>query len=303
MNDTILTFDPFPPARDPQPDHIHILGFEFDGTACYRKGTRLGPDAIRQASRNIETYSPYLKFDTSDVRALDLGNLPLGESSDVEANWEAANQAFRKLADQLPPGTQRGRFLLLGGEHSVSYQPIVNCLKNYPDLLLVQLDAHADLRDGYQSFHYSHASLIRRVVDHFASGHQLLQQGIRSGTREEFDWMREKGSLMEDVTFLRRALERVPDSRPIYLTLDLDYFDPAAMPGTGTPEPGGGWFDNFIEILQILAGKRLVGADVVELAPNLDDSGISEVLAAKCVRELAIALHLGLHNTTREEDS
>ena len=115
--------------------------------------------------------------------------------------------------------------------------------------------------------------------------------------------MREKGSLIEDVTFLRRTLKRVPDSRPIYLTLDLDYFDPAAMPGTGTPEPVGGWFDNFIEILQILAGKRLVGADVVELAPNLDDSGISEVLAAKCVRELAIALHLGLYNTTREEDS
>lgn len=294
MSGHTLTFDPFPSSERMQAGAIHVLGFEFDGTACYRKGARRGPDAIRAASANIETYSPYQDADTADVNGVDLGNLRLLESPQVEEVWASGNRAFRELAGQFDSSRQETRMLVLGGEHSISYEPIRHFLRVHPDLLLLQLDAHADLRDGYEGYRYSHAAVIRRVLDHFGPGHELIQQGIRSGTREEFEWMRSRGTLAGSRQRLCRLLEEVSESRPIYLTLDLDYFDPSVLPGTGTPEPGGASFGDLIELLKVLSQRRLVAADVVELAPNLDASGISQVMAAECVRELILSMHRSL---------
>ena len=267
-----------------------FLGFEFDGNACYRKGARLGPAAIREASANIETYSPYSNFDTQQVAALDLGNLELGSESTKA--WLSANSHFKSLIQGCDLKGEQIRFLVLGGDHSISLEPIVAALSSYPDLLLLQIDAHADLRDGYLGSHYSHASVIRRVWEHFGPNHSLIQYGIRSGTREEFQWMRENKSLITQPDELAAYLGREVEGRPTYLTLDLDYFDPAALPGTGTPEPGGAFFPEFISALRALSHLNLVGADVVELAPNWDESGVSPVLAATCVREILIAMHL-----------
>ena len=255
---------------------IHLIGFPFDGTACFRKGAASAPDAIRAVMDGLETYSPYLDRDTEDVRVKDLGNLP--------CSWEEGTRAFGRVVPEM------GKTLLLGGEHSVSFAPIRRALRRYPNLVVVQLDAHADLRDGYQGYHHSHASIIRRVLDCFGPGHRLIQAGIRSGTREEFAWMREHDTLCPSQAHLLGRVEALAKDRPIYLTVDLDYFDPAFVPGTGTPEPGGETFQSFVSLCQVLMRKNLVGADVVELAPIIDPTNNSSVFAAAVVRELTLVL-------------
>ena len=182
------------------------------------------------------------------------------------------------------------KVLTLGGEHSISYAPISLYLKAFPDLVLIHLDAHADLRDGYEGYHYSHASIIRRALDHFKEGHSLIQYGIRSGTKEEYDWMREHKTIKTSREDFLESIRNIDPKRPVYLTLDLDYFDPAYMPGTGTPEAGGEDFHSFIKLVKILKDKNLVGADIVELSPPLDSSGNSDVFATKIVREVLLTL-------------
>lgn len=277
-------------SRSIHDQSVHLIGFEFDGTACYRKGAKEGPDDIRKQSAGIETYSPYLLKDLETISSLiDLGNLPVGLSDDIEANWQKATDYFFTMTDGLNFSDNHIRFLTLGGEHSISYAPIVRYLQQYPDLVLLHLDAHADLRDGYEGYHYSHAAIIRRVVEKMSSGQQLLQYGIRSGTREEFSWMQEHKTRYDNQQNFLDSVQSIADERPIYLTLDLDYFDPAYLPGTGTPESGGEDFHSFIRLNKILARKNLVGADVVELAPKIDSTGNSSVLATTIVRELLLS--------------
>lgn len=272
-----------------RPANLNLVGVAFDGTACFRKGASQGPAAIRRVSADIETYSPRLDRDLAEIGPFyDLGDLAFTASGDVDRDWQSLRHSFGALAGAIDPTV---RILALGGEHSISYFFIEKYLSLFPDLVLLHLDAHADLRDGYQGFHYSHAAVIRRCLDHFGAGHQLAQFGIRSGTREEFSWMRANRTLYHRLADFRAFLAQLPADRPIYLTLDLDYFDPAFLPGTGTPEAGGESFNSFMEIVAILQDRKLVGADVVELAPSLDPTGNSEVFAAKIVRELILAFH------------
>lgn len=272
-----------------QSETINILGFEFDGTACFRKGTVEGPNAIREVSTGIETYSPYLDADTSELKTFfDLGNLPVGNSDNIENNWQQATDKFFELAKENSIKKNNIRVLTLGGEHSISYAPIVSYLNEYEDLFLIHLDAHADLRDGYEGYHYSHASIIRRVLDHFKPSHDLIQYGIRSGTKEEYQWMNENKTIIKSNEEFISTIQNIPAHRPVYLTLDLDFFDPSFLPGTGTPEPGGETFHTFIKMVKILREKNLVGADVVELSPSIDSSGNSDVFATKVVRELLL---------------
>ncbi len=264
---------------------VHLLGFCFDGTASYRKGARLGPDAIREASDNLEDYSPYFDMDLADLNLVDLGNLPIDYD-----DWHRGNDHFANTVGQLDLSNAKSKIILLGGEHSVSYSPIKWNLNSYPDLLLVHLDAHADLRDGYLGNKFSHASVIRRSLDHFGSGHSLIQYGIRSGTRDEFSFMRENNTIIDSLENLLSRLEKESKDRPVYLTLDLDFFDPAYCPGTGTPETGGENFHSIIRIFKQLSSMNFIGADVVELAPSIDQTGASSCFAAKVVRECIFAL-------------
>ncbi|MBU2918655.1 agmatinase [Psychrosphaera sp. F3M07] len=283
-------------------DTIHIVGFEFDGTACFRKGTKDGPNALREVSDGIESYSPYLDDDIDGISFVDLGNFKLhnlteqpqlvdASSEFIESLWQKGTDDFVDLFSDVNLQQDNVKVLTLGGEHSISYAPIKTYLDQYDDLTLIHLDAHADLRDGYLGYHYSHASIIRRVVDHFGAGHELIQYGIRSGTKQEYVWMDENQTLIKDRTSFLKKIESIPSDRPIYLTLDLDYFDPCYFPGTGTPEPGGEDFHSFVSLCKILTNKNFVGCDVVELAPNIDASGNSDVFAAKVVRELILCLN------------
>jgi agmatinase len=280
------------PALLPQPHSLNMIGFGFDGTACFRKGTAIAPDAIRMVASDIESYSPYLDLDLEETAPFyDLGNLIVQQSGDAHRDYVAAHERFTALAGSLDFAGDGIKFLTLGGEHSISYSFITKYLQAFPDLVLLHLDAHADLRDEYQGYHYSHASIIRRCLDHFGPGHQLLQFGIRSGTRDEYTWMREHHTLAPTLDAFVAFIEGLPAGRPIYLTLDLDYFDPAFLPGTGTPEPGGQDFFSFVRIVQALRHKNMVAADVVELSPPVDATGNSDVFATKVVRELILAFH------------
>lgn len=268
----------------------HLIGFGFDGTACFRKGTKAGPDAIRDVAYGIESYSPYLDADLEEITFYDCGNVSLGKSESVEEQWTFASNQLSQMLDQTDLVDAKVRLMTIGGEHSISYAPICSYLKQFPDLVLIHLDAHADLRDGYEGYHYSHASIIFRVQEHFGDKHRLIQYGIRSGTREEYQWMQEHQSLCHSLDEFLDKVKKVDIKTPIYLTFDLDYFDPSYFPGTGTPEPGGEDFHSFVKLIKILRNKHFVGCDLVELAPNIDPTGNSSVFAVKVVRELLLAM-------------
>ncbi len=291
MNSDLEVCKPFLNAsswQDIHPGKVHLIGFPFDGTTSYRAGSRQGPDALREASINLESYSPYLNLDMEALEFGDLGNIPHYPSSLLRM-LEHWNNLTANLTAQ-----DKVKFISLGGEHSVSNAPLLHYLRLYPDLVIVHLDAHADLRDDYLGEKLSHASVIKRALDNFSKDNLLLQYGIRSGTKDEFSLMHNKGTLINSLEDLLDNLNSLNDSRPVYLTLDLDFFDPSVCPGTGTPEAGGEDFISFVEILSVLKNKNLVGADVVELAPCWDTSGRSNCLAAKVTRELILAL--GFHD-------
>ena len=285
-------YDFFEFTKDINHPGTYLIGFEFDGTACFRKGTKHGPDAIRSVSTGIESYSPYLDADLEDIQGLyDLGNVPVLNTEDQEKNWQAGTDSFLKLCEGISLKEKNIKVLTLGGEHSISYAPLKTYLENYEDLVVLHLDAHADLRDGYEGYHYSHASIIRRALDHMTDKHQLIQYGIRSGTKEEYVWMNEHKTIRKSLEDFLTSVKDIDDQRPIYLTLDLDYFDPSFLPGTGTPEAGGETFHSFIKLMKILRNKNFVGADIVELAPTIDPTGNSDVFATKVTRETSLALN------------
>ncbi|MGK0367026.1 MAG: agmatinase [Thermoproteota archaeon] len=266
-------------------DGIHLIGFPFDGTSSYRAGSRFGPNALREASENLETYSPYLNKDLEDHKVYDLGNINFSPS-----RFDLMTKEFNDALMPVKLKEDHIRLITLGGEHSISFGPILKHLKEYPDMVILQLDAHADLRESYLDNPHSHACIMRRVLENMSESSQLIQYGIRSGTREEFQWMHEHNTRANSIEELIIRLKNIDEARPVYLTLDLDYFDPAFFPGTGTPEAGGEDFNSFIKLIKVLATKNLVGADVVELAPNIDPTGNSSCFASKVVREIILAL-------------
>lgn len=261
---------------------VCLFGVPYDSTTSFRPGTRNGPDALRMVSDGLEDYSPDQDLDLSDIDYCDLGNLsfPLGSPGPV------LEQIYAGTAEILHGG---GIPLMLGGEHSVTPPAVRAVFEKHPNLVLIQFDAHADLRTDYMGEKNSHACAIRRSLDFMASD-SVLQVGIRSGTRDEWKELRETNRYVKpDPSELKERLKAFA-GRPIYLTIDLDVFDPGYFPGTGTPEPGGITWQTFAGLLNALDGFEIVAADAVELSPALDPTGVSSVLAAKVVRELILRL-------------
>ena len=276
--------------RDPSGCQVGLFGVPYDGTTSFRPGTRFGPTAVRDVSNGLESYCPQLQIDLEDLAYADLGavDIPFGAPEPVVA---AVHRATRQVLDLgLRP-------LMLGGEHSISSGAVGAVAEQHPDLVLLQLDAHADLRDSWLGARHSHACAMRRCLEVLPSG-QLLQLAIRSGTREEFQELAQTQRLIhhrpdQDSTALATSLRQAlapHQGKPLYLTVDLDWFDPAVMPGTGTPEPGGFLWPHFAALIEVLQEHQLVAADVVELAPQLDPTGISSVLASKVTRSLLMLL-------------
>ena len=262
---------------------VVLVGIPFDGTTSFRPGTRFAPSAIRPDSYGLETYSPYLDLDLEDYLLCDLGDidLPFG-------NTPCALEEIRKVANQLASDDKKP--LIVGGEHLVSLPIIETLAKQYPDLFIIHFDAHTDLREDYMGQPLSHASVMRRAWE-IIGDNRIFQFGIRSGTKEEFTWAKDHTCLHPfDLEGLEEIVDLLKD-RPVYLSIDLDVLDPSIFPGTGTPEPGGVSFNTLINSFKQLSKlNQLVGADVVELSPHYDLSGVSTAVCCKVVREVALLL-------------
>ena len=265
---------------------VSLLGVPYDGTCCFRPGARFGPSAVREDSHGIETYCPQLNLDLEDINYADLGSLdlPLGDTELIIDYVKNATDVL--LKNNLKP-------LIIGGEHSITNGIIKSLITNYPELIMIQLDAHADLREEWLGSKFSHACTMKRCLEILPSK-KIFQIGIRSGTKSEFLEMYNNKRLIQHTLgkkakYLDEALKSLKGT-PIYLTFDLDWFDPSLMPGTGTPEPGGYFWNDFAAIIDVIKSHNLIGADVVELSPKLDNTGISSILAAKVIRSLIMLL-------------
>ena len=264
---------------------IVLYGAPFDSTTSFRPGARFGPAAMRHESFGLETYSPYQDADLTDCAVFDSGDMELCFGSSEAALADIEARAAEILADGKLP-------LLLGGEHLVTLGAVRAAVKKYPNLHIIHFDAHADLRDDYLGAKLSHACVIRRCHELVGDG-RIHQFCIRSGEREEFAFAKEHTE-MQKFTFdgLEETVAQLKaDGTPVYFTIDLDCLDPAVFAGTGTPEAGGVSFVQLLAALRCVCTANVIGADVNELAPMLDASGVSTATACKVLRELLLALH------------
>ncbi len=261
-----------------------IAGVPYDGTSSFRPGSRFAPNAIREASYGIESYSPYLNKDLRDIKICDMQDIPLS-FGDKEFNLHIIESFSYKFLKG------RKKLLSIGGEHLITYPIIKSVYKKYKDLTVLHIDAHSDLIDSYRGEKLSHASVMRRVAE-IIGFENLYQLGIRSLNKsDKFLPFRDKNMCLFDFSKAEEYLEIIGD-RPLYVSLDLDVLDPSIFCGTGTPEPGGVTYKELVNLLQLLQHSNIVGADVVELSPHYDNSGVSSVTAASAVRELLLAMDL-----------
>lgn len=264
---------------------IVLFGAPFDSTTSFRPGARFGSAAMRHESFGIETYSPYQDRDLTDCAVFDSGDLELCFGSAEAALGDIEARTCEILADGKLP-------VLLGGEHLVTLGAVRAAAAKYPDLHIVHFDAHADLRDDYLGAKLSHACVLRRCHDLLGDG-RIHQFCIRSGEREEFRFAKAHTALHP---FSFEGLSETVDALktsgvPVYFTIDLDCLDPAVFPGTGTPEAGGVTFLQLLEAILLVAETNVVAADLNELAPMLDPTGVSTAVACKTLRELLLALN------------
>lgn len=269
-----------PPARA----RAAVLPIPYDLTTSYQPGARRGPIAILEASTHLETYDEELDAETwKDVGVLTLPAV-VPDTTGPAATMERIREAAREVVGA-------GRFLVgVGGEHSVT-APLVEAVRErHPAAGVLQLDAHADLRGSFEGSPHNHACVMHRLLE---QGVAIAQVGIRSLTGEERSLIRERGVC---TVFAEEAVQtpvsswipRVMDALPeeVYITVDLDAFDPAIMPATGTPEPGGlDWYRTLAVLREVARHRRIVGFDVVELAP-LPGNVAPDFLAAKLIYRL-----------------
>ncbi len=251
----------------PETARVRVLPIPYDLTTSYQPGTRRGPVAMLEASTHMEWYDEELEASIGAVVAI--ATLPPLET---ETSGPAAMMA--RIAAAAREWVDRERLLVgIGGEHSVTAPLVAAHRELWPDLTVLQIDAHADLRESFEGSPHNHACVMRRVLE---SGTRIVQVGIRSLTREEHELIRADPRVTSvfarDITG-RPAQEWADEivaalGDHVYLTVDVDGFDPSIMPGTGTPEPGGLTWRQVVDLLAAVAARRrLVGADVVELAP------------------------------------
>lgn len=261
-----------------------LFGAPFDSTTSFRPGARFASSYIRHESFGIETYSPYQDKDLTDYDIFDSGDLELCFGSAESALDDIENRASEIVRD--------GKFpLMIGGEHLVTLGALRAVLKQFPDLHIIQFDAHADLRNDYLGAELSHACVMRRAHDLIGDG-RIHQFCIRSGEKSEFEFAKKHTDMhkfgFDGLSDLVDSLKA--DGTPVYLTIDLDCLDPSAFPGTGTPEAGGVGFNELLHAILEVCKTNVIGADINELAPMLDTSGVSTAVACKVLRELILAL-------------
>ncbi len=257
-----------------------ILPIPYEATTTYGGGTREGPEALLAASRQVELWDEELNWDVSQAVRLATA-LPLTpEVSGPQAMLD-------KIRRVVQPWVAQGRLILaVGGEHTITLALVQAALTRYPDLTVVALDAHADMRESYEGSKLSHACVLRRVYE---LGRPLILMGLRSYSQEEHQLLKVaprlkvfKAQELHLPQGWRGALEYLQGlAGPVYLSIDLDVLDPGVLPGVGTPEPGGLNYYHLLSILEVLGrGGRVVGLDLVELAP-IPGHRVSEFTSAR----------------------
>lgn len=274
---------------------VVVFGVGFDGTTSNRPGTRFASSAMRSEFFGLETYSPLLELDMEDFNICDRGNLELSIGNTDKVLDEIYEGTKEMLNDDKFP-------FMIGGEHLVTLPAFKAVYEKYDDVYVLHFDAHTDLREAYNNNKNSHATVIKRIWD-IIGDNKIFQFGIRSGTKEEFDFaLKEKHTYMETHTIdTFWKIVSTLGGKNVYLTIDLDVLDPSIFPGTGTPEPGGVSYRNFEQIFKILknANINLVGCDIVELSPNYDNTNISTIVACKILRELSLVY---AHNVIKNRE-
>lgn len=280
MNKNIHTF--IGCDSDYDSSDIVIFGVPFDGTTSYRPGTRFASAAIRNESYGIETYSPYLDKDLLDIKVFDAGDLEIGFG-----NTEKVLEAIEGMTGMLLDDNKKP--LMIGGEHLVTLGCVRAVAKKYPGVHIVHFDAHADLRNEYLGEKLSHACVMRRCHD-IIGDDRIYQFGIRSGDREEFEWAKDHVFMQKFNLDRLDAVIEILRNKPVYLTIDLDVLDPSVFPGTGTPEAGGISFHELLAAISKVFTLNIVAADITELSPVYDQSGVSTALACKLLREMLLQM-------------
>jgi agmatinase len=269
---------------------VVILPIPYESTVSYQGGTKLGPAAIIEASRYIELYDQEL--DREPGPEVGVYTLPAIHLS--SAGPEAAVRELREAYDAILEAAGDRLVIGLGGEHSISSAPILATAARMKGrrLSILQFDAHGDLRLEYEGSPYSHAAVMARCIDDA----DLVQVGIRAITSDERALIRERDTITtifaeemwENDAWVDRAMQALGDD--VFITFDVDYFDPSLMPATGTPEPGGPpWYPTLKLLRRVFTEKNVVGVDVVELAP-IGGNAAPDFVAAKLVYKM-VAYH------------
>jgi len=256
---------------------VVILPVPYDATSTWIKGADYGPAAIIEASSHMELYD--IETDSQVYRK----GIYTAEPINVGSHPDDMVQAVREKVGYY---IENGKFaVVLGGEHSVSVGSVMAHVAQYKDITVLQLDAHSDLRDRYEGSKYNHACVMARVKEHCP----IVQVGIRSMDYSEKAALDENciffaESILRDKDWKKKVLSRL--SNRVYITIDIDVFDPSIMPSTGTPEPGGLlWYDVLVLLKEVFDDKEVVGFDVVELCPD-ERNKAPDFLAAKLIYKL-----------------
>ena len=252
---------------------IVMLGMPYDCTCSNRAGTRFGPQAARLESIGIETYSVYFNSEMEDLNFYDAGDLeyPFGNAQKAlditEQNVDCIYNDNKKL-------------LGVGGEHLITLASVKSVLKKYDNLAVVQFDAHTDLRKQYLGEELTHSGVMYKIAQ-LIGYENIAQIGLRSGEKEEFDIVKKYDTLKTK----KEQLDKFKNKN-IFLTIDLDVLDPSLMSGVGTPEAGGLTYLELMDWLMYLKDFNIVGADIMELAPDVDITKTSTATCCKLIREV-----------------
>lgn len=268
---------------------VVILPIPYEATTTYRRGCENGPDAILEASQQVEYYDEELDWET----CRDIGIYTHPAVADTRAGSNVASKEMLQVTQEtVYQLISDGKFVIaLGGEHSITTGVVEAYRQAYPDesFTVIQIDAHGDLRHEYEGSIHNHACVMRRILD---MGLPTLQIGIRSICKEEADLIKEKQlpvfrarEVATQSDWMERAIAAIPTQK-VFLTIDLDGIDPTLIPGVGTPEPGGlNWYTLTAFLRRVFETYQVVGCDVMELAPVVD-SVVSQFTAAKLVYKI-----------------
>lgn len=271
------------PKENKSNNKAYIIPFGLEKTVSYSSGTKNGPKKIIEASHQVELFDeelklePYKKFNIKTLKQ--------------EKIKSKLNDSLNQLSKIIEKTLKSKCFpLTLGGEHSITPAIIKPLAKKYSNLTIVQIDAHADLRDGYMGIHNSHAAAMRRCLDN--KNTKIVSIGIRNLCQEEFNYFKKNNKRIEIFwgnemhKWSMEKLSKILKNKDVYLTFDLDGFDSSLMPATGTPEPGGLFWSDAMRVLKtVFKNSNVIGADVNELAPN-PHLHACDFLAAKLVYKI-----------------